>query len=159
MRAQKTGVVGDCSYSWSYSCWMLHCNMHEFVLCLHLKLSIGTWSGSRQRWETDQLGDCHVWPSSSGVHVQNSTFAHAVWTQMFLPLCENNFTLVSKPSWCHWPSVSPTWVLTVGWKLAGTFFTCGQTQDTHTNCEKYHGHFHKANSKSLWIERLWLNKF
>lgn len=40
MRAQKTGVLKDCSYSLSYSCWMMHYKMYEFVLHLHLKWKV-----------------------------------------------------------------------------------------------------------------------
>lgn len=153
MRAQKTGALKDCSCCLSYSCWTLRYKMYEFVLHLHPKWKrLELWSRSSQGLETVQLGDCHVWPSSSGVHVPNSTFAlsghtcssHCARTTSHPPLSQAGVT--GRVSF-------PLGFSQRGWKLAGALFICAQANDTYTkSARNARVPFHKANSRSLGIE-------
>lgn len=161
MRAQKTGALKDCSCCLSY--WILAgCCVTRCMNLCSISISnesVCTWSRSSQGLETVQLGDCHVWPSSSGVHVRNSTFAHSLTHALSGHTCSSHCVRTTSHSSplsqagvtgrVSFPLGFSQW----GWKLAGTLFICAQTKDTYTKSARNACvPFHKANSRSLGIE-------
>lgn len=138
MRAQKTGAFKDCSYCLSYS-WHSCCVTRCMNLC-SISISnesVCARSRSSQGLETVQLGDCHVWPSSSGVHVRNSTFAHSLTHALSGHTCSSHCVRTTSHSPLSQAGVTgrvsfPLGFSQRGWKLAGALFICAQTKDTYT---------------------------
>lgn len=147
MRAQKTGVLKDCSDSLSYSHWMMHYKMYEFVLHLHLKWKVlylepfQSGVGDSSAWRLPCMAKFLWRPHTKFAQsLKHALSGHACYlccvrTTSHLPQSQVGVT-----GRVPFPIGFSQWV----WKLAGTLLICSQTRNARVR-------LHKANSRSLGI--------